>query len=93
MKTKHAGHAYDICKNQIGVGQYDGVVFISGDGLIHEGINGVMSRKDKDKFLQKTTFGFIPGGTSNGLIKSILSQHNEECDALTAAFKITKGES
>jgi hypothetical protein len=36
-----------------------------------------MSREDKDEFMEKTSFGFIPAGTSNGLIKSILD-HNEE---------------
>jgi sphingosine kinase len=30
------------------MGQFDGIMTISGDGLIHEAINGVMQRPDKD---------------------------------------------
>jgi hypothetical protein len=30
-----------------------------------------MYREDKDIFFEKTTFGFIPAGTANGLSKSI----------------------
>jgi len=51
-----------------------------------------MHRKDKDIFLKNTTFGFIPAGTGNGLVKSILSESGEEGDlVLTAAFLICKG--
>jgi sphingosine kinase len=93
MKTQHSGHAYQICKNQIKVGEYDGIIFISGDGLIHEGINGIMSREDKNEFMEQTTFGFIPAWTSNGLIKSILDHNGEQADPKTAAFRIVKGTS
>jgi sphingosine kinase len=92
IKTEYSGHAFELTREKIGIGQYDGIIFISGDGLIHEGINGVMSRDDKSEFLEKTTFGFIPAGTSNGLIKSILEHNNESCDAQTAAFRICKGQ-
>ena len=51
-----------------------------------------MHRKDKDSFLKSTTFGFIPAGTGNGLVKSILSECEEEGDfVLAAAFLICKG--
>jgi sphingosine kinase len=88
--TKYAGHAFEIIRNQLSPGEYDGIVFISGDGLIHEGINGVMGRKDKNLFIEKTTFGFIPAGTSNGMVHSIFNHNGENSDFLTAAFRICK---
>jgi len=51
-----------------------------------------MHRNDKDTFLKNMTFGFIPAGTGNGLIKSILSECEEEGDlVLASAFLICKG--
>jgi sphingosine kinase len=84
-------HAYDIMLNELQPGDYDCVVTVSGDGLIHEAVNGVFSRADRDHFLDKTTFGFIPAGTSNGLVASILKQHDEEYGIHQAAFSIAKG--
>lgn len=57
---------------ELQVGQYDGILTISGDGLIHEAINGMMNRPDKDEFCNSIAFGFIPAGTANGLHKSIV---------------------
>lgn len=50
-QTERQNHAHDIIKNEIQIGQYDGILTISGDGLIHEAINGAMSRPDRDEFL------------------------------------------
>jgi len=47
-ETERAGHAFDILKNEVQPGQFDGIMTISGDGLIHESINGAMSRPDKE---------------------------------------------
>ena len=41
-------HAYEIVKDEIQLGQYDGILTISGDGLIFEAVNGAMSRADRD---------------------------------------------
>ena len=43
-ETEHARHAIDIGK-EIQVGEYDVVVTISGDGLVHELINGLMQNE------------------------------------------------
>ena len=45
---------------------------MSGDGLIHEAVNGLMSRLDRNELLSNITFGFIPAGTANGLHKSVV---------------------
>ena len=44
--TERAGHAFDIAKDELKVGDYDGIITISGDGLIHEIVNGIMNRPD-----------------------------------------------
>jgi hypothetical protein len=50
-----------------------------------------MSRPDRDEFFNKTTFGFIPAGTANGLIKSITDVNYEEFGIHQAAFLVAKG--
>ncbi len=54
------------------IGEYDGVICVSGDGLIHEVVNGLYRRKDWMQIMSTLTIGFIPGGTSNGLATNIL---------------------
>jgi len=46
--TERRNHGYDIVKDEVQIGQYDGIVTVSGDGLIHEAINGAMHRPDKE---------------------------------------------
>jgi len=41
IETQRANHATEILRN-VQIGMYDAFVTISGDGLIHEAINGVM---------------------------------------------------
>jgi sphingosine kinase len=89
--TERQGHAYDILKDELQIGQYDGILTISGDGLIHESVNGAMSRPDRDQFLENLSFGFIPAGTGNGLHKSVVDTYDEKDGIYTAAFAVAKG--
>ena len=47
VMTERAGHAYDIVSQDIKIGDYDGIVTVSGDGLIHEIVNAIYRRQDK----------------------------------------------
>jgi len=89
--TERAQHAYDMCNKELKPEDYDSIVTVSGDGLIFEVVNGFLNRPDWNDFRQKVTIGCIPGGTGNGLVKSILSNSNENYGVLEAAFKIVKG--
>jgi sphingosine kinase len=89
--TERRNHGYDILKDEVQIGQYDGIMTISGDGLIHEAINGAMNRPDKDQFMESIAFGFIPAGTANGLHKSVMEFANEEHGIHNAAFVCAKG--
>ena len=44
--TKRADHAFEIVNEDIEPGQYDSIVTVSGDGLIHEVVNGLLTRRD-----------------------------------------------
>ena len=74
---------------------------VSGDGLIHEIVNGLMRRSDWERkvevegkgrvrFKDILTIGAIPGGTGNGFIKSLLYKGNEDYDVTVAAFRVLK---
>src|ERR1017187_9303746 len=58
--TERAMHAYEIVHTDIQVGQYNGIVTVSGDGLIQEVVNGIYRRKDWMHMMSSTVIGFIP---------------------------------
>jgi diacylglycerol kinase family enzyme len=64
---------------------------VSGDGLIHEVVNGLYRRNDWMQFTSKTTIGFIPGGSANGLVKAVLDYSSETYSVENAAFIVSKG--
>ena len=69
QETQYGGHATDIGKT-LDLAKYDAVVTISGDGLLHELINGLMSHKDWQRAI-KIPVGIIPGGTGNAMAQSL----------------------
>jgi sphingosine kinase len=68
----------------------DGLIIVGGDGTIHDAIAALMSRPDAEAAIQ-LPLGIIPGGTGNGLCKSILESAGESYNPLNAAFMIAKG--
>ena len=89
-RTTHAGHAYELGA-KLSVGAYEGVISVSGDGLVYELVNGMMSRADGAAALVATTIFPVPGGTGNALFRSICHRSNEKDDLLGAAFILAKG--
>eukprot|EP01117_Protostelium_nocturnum_P002912 TRINITY_DN13842_c0_g1_i1.p1 TRINITY_DN13842_c0_g1~~TRINITY_DN13842_c0_g1_i1.p1 ORF type:complete len:565 (+),score=130.46 TRINITY_DN13842_c0_g1_i1:102-1796(+) len=87
IATTHAAHALEMAET-IDENSVDGIVCISGDGLLYEILNGLMSRSDWRSVVSKISLGIIPGGSSNGLAASIGCS-----DARIAAFYIIKGHS
>merc|ERR1712136_374571 len=93
FKTDYAGHAKEDVKT-VDLSKYDGIVIVSGDGLIHEVINGLMERDDWEQAI-KTPLGVVPGGSGNALAASIvyastghISTENLLSDSL---FEIARG--
>ena len=54
-------------------GQFDAIVTISGDGLIYEVINGMMSRRDVKN--EDLILAPIPAGSGNALVTSLCYLH------------------
>lgn len=90
FNTQYEKHAYDYTL-EIDIKHYDGIVCCSGDGIVHEVINAIFHRRDKDEFLQYIPIGVIPGGTSNGLAKSICEASGEKYSAELCSYLIIKG--
>ncbi|XP_052070628.1 sphingosine kinase 1-like [Mytilus californianus] len=67
--TEYAGHASEVVKT-LKLEDWSGLVIVSGDGLIYEVINGLMSRKDWAKAI-KFPIGCLPGGSGNALCCSV----------------------
>ena len=71
VETTHAGHA-DSMMLTLDLDRYDGIVIVSGDGLVYEVINGLMKREDGAAAVGRMPIGILPAGTGNGLAKSLL---------------------
>lgn len=54
-------------------------------------VNGLLQREDWDELKNKITVGGIPGGTGNGLVKSLLAEQNENFGIFEAAWMIIRG--
>ena len=67
--TTSAGSATEFIAN-CSITDWNGIVIVSGDGLVYELFNGLMQRKDFESAIQ-TPVGVIPGGSGNGLAHSI----------------------
>lgn len=87
QETQKQGHATTIV-NQLPLEKYRGVVCVSGDGLLTEVINGILTRSDFVSACSQLSVGVIPGGSGNGLASTI------DCsDPVTATLKILRGKS
>jgi len=64
-ETKHQGHCEEIAYS-LNLNDYDGICSVSGDGLFHELLNGLLSRDDWNE-ARYMPIGLINSGTSNAL--------------------------
>lgn len=71
FQTDFAGHAADIISKKEDLMQFNAIVIISGDGLIFEVLNSIVSRKDGEKLLKSVPFAIVPCGSGNGLLSSV----------------------
>lgn len=68
--TKKTGDAYEIAKS-LPLGEFDALLSVSGDGLIHEVLNGFANHAYPRKAFQ-TPVAPIPTGSGNGLSLNLL---------------------
>lgn len=76
--------------------KYRGIVVVSGDGLIHEILNGLLKRSDWQTAI-RIPIGQIPAGSANGLASSVAYCSQEEFQinklelfSSTMAFMLSK---
>uniref|UniRef100_A0A8C2YHD4 sphingosine kinase n=1 Tax=Coturnix japonica TaxID=93934 RepID=A0A8C2YHD4_COTJA len=67
--AERAHHAQEKVRDEE-LSQWDVLVVMSGDGLLHEVLNGLMERPDWEEALQ-TPLCILPGGSGNALAASI----------------------
>uniref|UniRef100_A0A096MFK2 sphingosine kinase n=1 Tax=Poecilia formosa TaxID=48698 RepID=A0A096MFK2_POEFO len=69
IQTERRNHARELVR-EISLPEWDGIIIVSGDGLMHEVINGLMERPDWEQAI-KTPLGILPCGSGNALAGSI----------------------
>ncbi|XP_033108012.1 sphingosine kinase 1-like isoform X2 [Anneissia japonica] len=91
--TERQFHAKKMVEELEDLNSYNGIVIISGDGLVYEVLNGLMARKDRHEAL-KIPIGVVPGGSGNALAACVLSAEQDSYRknaVLHSAFTIAKG--
>ena len=88
--TESANHAKSYMQTA-NIRDYDAVLSIGGDGLFYEILQGITMRSDKDSVLQSIALVAIPGGTGNGLAKSVLFECDETFTPVNASYVALKG--
>ncbi|KAH7103880.1 ATP-NAD kinase-like domain-containing protein [Auriculariales sp. MPI-PUGE-AT-0066] len=86
--TERGGHAGELVREM--ALDYDAILTVSGDGLIHEILNGLANRPDARKALQ-IPVAPIPTGSGNGFSVSLIGL-KEGLDPGMAALNAIKGQ-
>jgi sphingosine kinase len=87
--TRYCKHAYEHILS-IDMRAYNGILCCSGDGIVHEVMNALYHRNDDS--VKYAILGVIPGGSSNGLAKSICDESKENYSPDMCAYIIAKGQ-
>ncbi|GMP74839.1 hypothetical protein CsSME_00032122 [Camellia sinensis var. sinensis] len=89
QETKYQLHAKEIALT-LDLSKYDGIICVSGDGILVEVVNGLLERDDWDAAI-KMPLGIVPAGTGNGMAKSLLDSVGHPCTAFNAILAIIRG--
>eukprot|EP00058_Branchiostoma_floridae_P019190 XP_002604679.1 hypothetical protein BRAFLDRAFT_282352 [Branchiostoma floridae] len=91
VTTEYSGHAFDVVQSA-DLSAWGGIVVVSGDGVLYEVVNGLMSRPDWEQAI-KIPLGILPAGSGNGLCYSInyaLGEPFEEDRMVHSTFVLLK---
>ncbi|XP_004694312.1 PREDICTED: sphingosine kinase 2 isoform X1 [Condylura cristata] len=72
IRTERPNHARELVQG-LSLSEWDGIVTVSGDGLLYEVLNGLLDRPDWEKAV-KTPVGILPCGSGNALAGAV-NQH------------------
>lgn len=92
IETEYAGHAWRLGRDQ-DLTDVVAVIMISGDGLLHEFINGLMTREPALPLQNMPALGIIPAGSGNGLAKSLTHSCGLPLEPWACAYIAVKGAS
>ncbi|XP_060520987.1 sphingosine kinase 2 [Cylas formicarius] len=68
--TKHANFAREFVRTA-NLFQWTGIIVVGGDGIVFEVVNGLFERWDWAEIVKYLPIGVVPGGSGNGLARSI----------------------
>ena len=88
--TERQGHAKEYVATT-DLTSFCVILSVGGDGLFSEVVQGITSRQDSIEIFQQVGLAPIPGGSGNGLVKSILFECNETYSVESATFVALKG--
>ena len=88
--TERVKHAYDTVLH-LGLEEYDGIVNCSGDGILHEIVNGIFHRPDRDIFLGRVAVAALPAGSANAFSKGITDYCGDDNRGETHCYYIIRG--
>ncbi|XP_047565849.1 sphingosine kinase 2 isoform X4 [Lutra lutra] len=72
IRTERQNHARELVQG-LSLSEWDGIVTVSGDGLLFEVLNGLLDRPDWEEAV-KTPVGILPCGSGNALAGAV-NQH------------------
>lgn len=87
--TTHPQHATEVA-GKLPLDDYDGIVSIGGDGILHEIIQGLMTRRDWRHAIGRLSLGVLPGGSGNGFVRGLIHAAGELYNIQSAAFMLLK---
>lgn len=86
-KAKEVEEFLHSCQNL--TQKFSSIIIVSGDGLLFEALQGLFQRPDWP--LKTLPIGIIPGGTGNGLAKSLAYYNKENFTPLQSCLNVIKG--
>lgn len=90
LVTTHQNHAAEVVSTM--ELKYDAIIVISGDGLIHEVLNGIARRPDSE-LARHIPVSTISGGSANAMSKYLCEKAGLDYSIYSNAFLAIKGSS
>uniref|UniRef100_A0A7I4Y519 DAGKc domain-containing protein n=1 Tax=Haemonchus contortus TaxID=6289 RepID=A0A7I4Y519_HAECO len=75
--TSGPNHAKSAIRSRDDLGEYNGIIILSGDGLVFEVLNGFIERHDATSIIPSLPIGIVPSGSGNGLLSSLFYSRGE----------------
>ncbi len=91
MISTKSNDALEFVRNCLYLTSVQAILCIGGDGTLFEVVQGILCRKDRQACFQSISLVPIPGGTGNGLAKSITFASEEACTAEACTYIALKG--